>query len=371
MTSEMTQILRVGIIGCGEVAQVIHIPTLTNLPDLFTVSYLYDISPAAMKHCQSRVLADGPPRLAKNVDELVSSPEVDIVFVLSADEYHAEYAVKALKHNKNVFVEKPMALTNRDADLIIQAERKSQGRVCVGYMRRHAAAFVDALREVGGLSEIVYARVRDIIGPNSTFVGQSGVHSIKFGDDIPEEDRLELERRSTEIVAQALENEVQVPVTKDNINMWRLLGNLGSHDLSAMREILGMPRKVLGAKIGTPFWSALFDYGKFAVIYESGVDQISRFDAHIEVYSNTKSVRVVYDTPYVRGLPVTLVIRENLEGDPGAYQERTIRRTYEDPYTLQAKTLYSDIINDVPHKTSAADARLDLEIYRQILAAAN
>lgn len=37
------------------------------------------------------------------------------------------------------------------------------------------------------MSEIVYARVRDIISPNSTFVGQSGMHSIKFEDNIPEE----------------------------------------------------------------------------------------------------------------------------------------------------------------------------------------
>lgn len=36
--------------------------------------------------------------------------------------------------------------------------------------------------------------------------------------------------------------------------MWRILGGLGSHDLSAMREALGMPNKVLGANLGYPFW---------------------------------------------------------------------------------------------------------------------
>lgn len=370
--SDDNTVLRVGLIGCGEVAQVIHIPTLMNLSSIYTITYLYDVSRAAMEHCQNKIITfGGPPKLAGGVDELIASPEVDLIFVLTADEYHADYTIRALNNDKHVFVEKPMAMTNRDADLIIQAEKKSQGRVCVGYMRRHAAAFIDALKEVGGLSEILYARVRDIIGPNSTFISQSGTFPIKFLEDISEDDKNDLAKRSKELFSQALENEVQVPETKENASMWRILGNLGSHDLSAMREILGMPRDVLGAKIGTPFWSVLFDYGKFSVTYESGIDQIARFDAHIEVFSNTKSVRVIYDTPYVKGLPVTMVIRENLEGDNGAYQERTIRRTYEDPYTLQAKTLHENIINELPHKTSAADARLDLEIYRQIMAAAN
>lgn len=81
----------------------------------------------------------------------------------------------------------------------------------------------------------------------------------------------------------------------------------------------------------------LFQYPGFAVSYESGIDSVPLFDAHIEIYSQNKSVRVQYDTPYVKGLQTTLHICEK-DGD--GYRETIIRRTYEDPYTLQLKELY-------------------------------
>jgi predicted dehydrogenase len=106
--------------------------------------------------------------------------------------------------------------------------------------------------------------------------------------------------------------------------------SLGSHDLSAMRELLGMPTSVLGASLqyNSPIWSVLFQYPSFPCTYESGINNVPIFDAHIEVYSSEKIVRINYDTPYVKGLPVTMTVRERInngerEGD--GYQERTIR----------------------------------------------
>ena len=45
-----------------------------------------------------------------------------------------------------------------------------------------------------------------------------------------------------------------LPVTPETTLMWRVFGGLGSHDLSVMREVLGMPEKVVGSSLGFPFW---------------------------------------------------------------------------------------------------------------------
>lgn len=82
------------------------------------------------------------------------------MFVINADEFHAGHAICALEHDKFAFVEKPVALTRRDVLAIGEAERKSRGSVMVGYMRRYAAGFEEAIREVGGMGEVLYARVR-------------------------------------------------------------------------------------------------------------------------------------------------------------------------------------------------------------------
>ncbi|KAJ9602608.1 hypothetical protein H2200_012801 [Cladophialophora chaetospira] len=358
------RIVKVGIIGCGEITQVAHIPNLGFLSDFFTVTYLCDVSAESLKYNAQKVI-NHVPKTTQDPSQLCASEEVDLVFIANSDEYHAVHVIEGLKHDKHVFIEKPVALCLRDADAIIEAEERSKGRVFVGYMRRYAAAFLDAVKEIGGIDKILYARVRDIIGPNSHFVAQSGTFPKVFTDFSPEivQDKND---KASEIVHQALLVESGVAVTAESTRMWRLLGGLGSHDLSAMREALGMPQHVLGASLKLPFWSAILDYGTFSVTYESGLDNVPRFDAHIEVYGMTKTVRVKYDSPYVKGLPVTMTITENADG---AYKESTVIRTYEDPYTLEMKELHQVVANGKEVKTTAKDARKDLEVFRMIMQA--
>ena len=112
--------------------------------------------------------------------------------------------------------------------------------------------------------------------------------------------------------------------------------------------------------------SAMFRYPGFSVTYESGIDNVPRFDAHLEVYSLQKSVKVSWDTPYVKGLPVTMLIRENVDG---AYRETLVRRTYEDPYTLEMKELYDVVVGGKEIKTTAKDAKEDLRTFQLLMKA--
>lgn len=93
----------------------------------------------------------------------------------------------------------------------------------------------------------------DIIGPNIHFVEQSGTFPKVFTDFSPEAVQ-DQKLKHDDIINQALAVDCGVPVTPDATRMWRLLGGLGSHDLSAMREALGMPEAVVGASLGSPFW---------------------------------------------------------------------------------------------------------------------
>ncbi|KAJ1330996.1 myo-inositol 2-dehydrogenase-like protein [Microdochium nivale] len=364
-TTTTPRVLRVGLIGCGEVSQVIHIPALGFLRTHFRITYLCDVSPSALAHCAAAIPGTTPPQTTRDPGQLCASPEVDVVLVASSDEYHAEHAVAALRHGKHVLVEKPLALTRRDAQAIVDAEAESHGaKVMVGYMRRYAAPFEDAVREIGGLGEVVYARVRDIIGPNSTFVSQSGTFPRQF-TDFSADDSADKQARADEQVRTALETECGVAVTPDAARMWRVLGGLGSHDLSVMREALGMPERVIGASLRFPIWNVLFKYPQgFTVSYESGMINIPQFDAHLEVYGRDKIVRVQYDTPYVKGLPVTLYITEN---DNGALRQTSVRKTYEDPYTLELRRFWELVVEGRAVKTTALDALQDLEVFKMIM----
>jgi predicted dehydrogenase len=141
-----------------------------------------------------------------------------------------------------------------------------------------------------------------------------------------------------------------------------------------MREIIGMPKACLGAALQPPgIWTALFQYDGFPVTYESGVNQIPIFDACIEIFSRDKSVRVQYDSPYVKGLPTTLIIREKVEGVTGSnssgFQERVVRRTYEDNYTIEFGAFYDCVVSGTAPKTTITDARNDVDLFAMIMKA--
>ncbi|KAJ6043000.1 uncharacterized protein N7446_001196 [Penicillium canescens] len=376
--STPSRVVNIGLLGCGEVAQVVYIPTLSLMSDWFRITYLCDISPASLEHCAAKL--NNVPATTSNPTELCKSDQVDVVVVVSSDEYHASHAILALEHDKHVLVEKPVALTRRDALAIAEVEKRSRGRAMVAYMRRYAAPFEDAVREIGGMDKILYARVRDIIGPNSHFVNQSGTFPKKVAD-FSAADTADKDSRAKEMAETALKDECGVHQSPESTLMWRIFGGLGSHDLSLMREALGMPEKVVGSSLGFPFWkyvslatdlieknnanentlySVLYKYRNFTVSYESGIDNVPRFDAHLEVYGTDRTVKVQYDTPYVKGLPVTMHIAENADG---VYKETTIRKSYEDPYTLELKTLWEMVVDGKQPKTTVEDALQDIEIF--------
>lgn len=346
--------LKVGIIGLGEVAQIIHLPILASMAEKYEIAAICDISPKLLDVLGEQYRVENRYTDAL---ELTKQEDLDLVFVLNSDEYHAECAIAAANNGKHVFIEKPMCLNMADADAIIEARDKAGVQVMVGYMRRFAPAFVQAVEEVKKLDRINYVRVRDIIGQNRLIIEQSSV--VHRFDDIPESAIKDRAERAKAMVA---------GIPDELVSTYRLLCGLSSHDLSAMRELIGMPNRVKSAATwnGGKYITALFEYDDFYVSFETGVDEQRRFDAHIEVYSPKKSLRVQYDSPYIRHLPTTLVIHETV-GD--AYREEVIRPTFKDPYTHELEYLYEVVTKNITPKTTPEDFKNDLKLFQMIIEA--
>ena len=97
---------------------------------------------------------------------------------------------------------------------------------------------------------------------------------------------------------------------------------------------------------------------------------VPTFDSYVEIFSENKIVRIQFDTPFIKGLPTTMTIKEKLGDDAEAYQERVVRRTYQDAYTSQWKEFHKCVTEGKEIKTSAEDARWDLEVFGMIVKAA-
>jgi predicted dehydrogenase len=353
----VSQRIRVGVVGCGEATQVIHLPTLAQLGDDFEVTALCDVSPALLRGVGD---AWGVEARFAEADALVAHDEVDAVLVAHPDAFHAQVTLAAIAAGKDVLVEKPMCLGLRECDEIVTAADRAGAIVQVGYMRRHAPALAQAARELEDIGEIRYARVHDFIGANRIIIDQTS-RVIRADDVAPDVLAAAGERRRT-LVDEAVGD---LPPTARRAYD-QLLG-LGSHDISAMRQLLGQPRGVAHAteRHGGMYVTATIDYGSYVCHFESGVDHIPRFDAHIEVFGPTKVLRVQFDTPYVRNLPVRLSILE-ANGEGGTV-ERRIHPQWGDPFVHEWRAFHRNVTERAQPECSPADFRRDLELFAEMM----
>lgn len=352
----MSKVLNVGIVGTGGVAQVIHLPVLKSMPSKFRIAALCDVSEKSLSYNGQKYEVED---LYTDAQQLVKQKDLDAVLVLNSHEYHAEVAIAAANEGKHVLIEKPMALTIDDANDIIEAKNRNNVKMMVGYMRRFAPAFEAAVKEIGGLDKILYARVRGIIGPDDYFIRESGVYPKKF-DDIPETLMVDKKERAKEMLTKATGG-------NDKLALWyHFLAEEGCHDLSVMREALGMPKAVAGAATGKNgrFLNVLFEYDKFNVSYETGIDEQGRFDAHLEVYGDSKSVRVEYDTPFIHGLPIKLIMNET---ENGVFKETMFRHTYKNPFVIELEDFHRVIVTNGETKTTPEDFKNDLVVFKMIM----
>src|SRR6202171_2262538 len=217
--------IRVGIVGCGEVTQIIHLPALIELRALFAVTALCDVSPSVLASVGAPIAG---VRLFPDYRQLVEDPAVDAVLVGNPDAYHADVVIAAIRAGKHVLPEKPIAVTLAETDAMIAAESHSAATVQVGYMRRYAPAFGEAgalAAEVRG--DIVLARVHDVIGPNATIIDNTS--NIYRAGDISEAVVAEGRRRHAEKVKEAIGVD-----SGPRAAAYSLLLSLSSHALSAM-----------------------------------------------------------------------------------------------------------------------------------------
>jgi predicted dehydrogenase len=354
----MTEPVRVGVVGCGEVAQVIHLPTLRDLGGLFRVTALCDISPAVLAAVAATV-----PGAATSADyrDLLARDDVDAVLVANPHVYHAEVALAAMQAGKHVLIEKPMCITLDEADELLAAEARSGVVAQVGFMRRHAPAFAEAVERVSRIRDtIILARVHDVIGQNALIIDSTT--PVVRGTDVRDRDRT----RAREALAGATRRAIGVGEGPLAIAYALLLG-LASHDVSAMRELLGPPAAVLHAtqRNGGRAVTGTFDYGPFVCQLQAAVNGIPRYDTYLEVTAAEEVLRVDYDTPYVRHLPARLTVTRR-HGEAGAAQTVGFPTRY-DSFAVEWRDFHANIAAHRRPKTSIADAREDLVLFRRMV----
>lgn len=160
-----------GIIGCGDVAELKSGPAFqkTLSSELLAVMRrnIHKAKDFAMRH-QVPIWSD-------NADELLNNKEINAIYIATPPSTHLEYALKALNAGKHVYLEKPMALTSKEANRIVEAVKVTGRKLTVAHYRRRLPAFVKVkeLLMQDAIGKAVFADIQILQPKKSNIIADS------------------------------------------------------------------------------------------------------------------------------------------------------------------------------------------------------
>lgn len=147
--------LKVGVIGCGKIAQVRHIPEYHRNPRV-ELGGFYDLNKERTDELQKQFGG----RAYDRYQDMLNDPEIDAVSICSSNDSHASIAIEALRAGKQVLCEKPMAVTLEECEDMVRVSKETGNYLMIGHNQRLAKAHARAkqLLEEGIIGDIVSFR---------------------------------------------------------------------------------------------------------------------------------------------------------------------------------------------------------------------
>ena len=351
--------IRIGVIGCGAVAQVQHLPNLTALKDLFSVEMVCDLSPTL---AQTVAQEFHVPRHTNDWRALLAA-DLDAVLLCHTDP-KTEIAVAAFEADKHVFIEKPICFSLQEADRIIAA-RQAAGTVgLAGYMKVYDPAFEAAARAAADMAAIRFVQIHHLHTNNSHHLAHFRLHRT---DDLPAD---AVEQTSVARAAKPCAK----PSAKSPTDVQAAFGHLAGsmiHDLYGLRAIMGVPERVASTEIWYNGWgvSTMLAYPNGARCAATWVElrDVRDFKETLEVCGDDRRVLLSYPTGFSRGILSTLEIQTLDESGEAITHRPAI--AWEGPFVREMKHFHACITEDAQPRTPLEEARCDIALIIDIIKA--
>ena len=158
----MKKLIKIGIIGCGAIANSKHMPALSKVADAEMVAFCDLVSERAEKAAKEYGTLDA--KVYTNYKELLKDPTIDVVHVCTPNRSHSFITVDALDAGKNVMCEKPMAINSAEAQKMLDAAKRSGKKLSIGYQNRFRddSLYLKKEAEDGTFGDIYYAKATAI-----------------------------------------------------------------------------------------------------------------------------------------------------------------------------------------------------------------
>jgi predicted dehydrogenase len=351
----MTQKLKIGVVGCGLVAQVMHMHYLNELSDLFELCAICDISPSVRTTCAEKYHVS---RTFFDWKELIAEP-IDAVFILSSGS-HAPIAIAAAEAGRHVFVEKPMCFSVAEGRAMIAAAEAAGTILMVGYNKRYDPAYQRAVQERSALEDLRLVKITTLESPFQPYVKQ---YPLISASDIPAEMVSRLRNDNRERLTAAVGSVDDVSIRAYHL----ILLDSMVHEFNTIRGIMGEPDVLEFADVTSNCVTVVLRFGETkCVVTWVDLPGIARYEMEFAFYSPSRRMTLSFPSPFVRNLPTVLSLEGGEDGGTRAWETREVT-SYQESFKEELVAFHRCVITGEQPLTSGADALRDVALCEAVI----
>jgi predicted dehydrogenase len=349
--------IRIGIVGCGLIAQVMHLNYLAReLTDRFEVVALCDLSPNALAFAST--ICPRAATFSRYEDFL--DQELDAVLI-STTGSHAPLISDAAERGLHIFVEKPLCFSVAEGVPMLEAVEAAGVRLMVGYVRRYDPA-VERLQTLLVPDSVRLVRVTTLESPIAPYVGH-----------VPLAAPAQIDAATLAPLIADDERRISAAVGGDDTVLRRayraILIDSMVHEFNLLRAVLGEPTELRFADVwGAPDGvTATLRFGAAECVL-SWVDlpTLARYEQELAFYTpdDRKVLRIL--SPFLRSTPARLALEGPLHG--GASSTRTDEIvSYEEPFKRELIEFHECIVDARDPRTPGPDGLRDIALCEAVI----
>jgi predicted dehydrogenase len=347
--------LKVGVVGAGVIAQVMHLHYLRELADHFDVVALCDIAP---ENAEANAATYGIPEVFTDWREMLPT-SIDVVVILTSGS-HAPIAVEAARAGKHVLVEKPMCFSVAEGEQMRDAAVDACVVLMVAYPKRYDPAFARFRDEVGGVTDPRLLRVTTFESPFLPYVEHyplAPVAPVPAGS---------IERWQAETAASITTAIGEADDFLRTAYHVVLLDTL-VHELNTVRALLGEPDRLDYVDIRPSSLTAMLRFGNLPVaIHWLDLPGITSYKMEFACYGPDKRVTLTFPSPFLRSAPTLLEVEAGDNGTARSWRTEEIV-SYDSAFKAELLAFHECVVGNRAPITDADDALHDVALCQSII----
>ncbi len=368
----MTNPLRVGVIGCGAIAQIMHIPYLTE-HERFELVSLCDAYEPVLKDVADRFRVE---RRYTEWNDLLANDDLDAVVIAHAGSHH-DSVIAALDANKHVLVEKPLGWNLTEVEAVAARARQSDRIVQVGYHKLYDPAFDFARQHIHQMKDLGFVRITVLHPANE--LGFSP-HRLRRGNGRIEEGHHDPGTWESQYQGQlnAFATGELAPLVdaalgdkKQNPHLRLAYGILTIsliHQIYMLFGLLGEPEKVISTDVWRDGFSihalVQFPNDVRCTLDWHFLSHLKHYHEEYAFYGNFDRVILRFPSPYFRNFPSPVTI----EGGEGELAwEKTVTVSHSEAFENELLAFYDNVQSKTRPVSSVEDAVKHARFVQQLI----